>query len=848
MTSLVRTARIDASALARCVWLVAVLAGLVVVSAGSFAAQSGVRVGAGSAARRAAGAGLPALPLSAIGPVSAGLGRDDAAYRVRGLRGANAAAGVRLRFDRSGAEISTGSATVALGVVGVRSGVTFSPVDPQVSGNRVVYTERGLSQWFANGPLGLEQGFGVARRPAGRGPLTLTVSLSGVIRMRIEGSDRALLTLPGGRALRYGDVSALDARGRPLAARLAARAGRLTVIVDDRDARFPVTIDPLVQQALLLGSGAIGAARQGYSVAMSGDGDTLIVGGPTDAAGKKADMGAAWVFARSGSSWTQQAILVGDCDPGCTNGTGENADGEFGASVALSSNGSTAVVGAPVAAQAWVFTRTGTTWTQQALLSPPSVPGCGVETGSFGAGVSVSSSGDTALIGMPGYTGDCEGDQGAALVYSRSSSGWGAPQTLTSGGSNQFGQTVALSPDGATALIGSPAQSGGVGAAWVFTDGGGGWTQQGPTLEGDCTGDCTGEGTGEHGVGAFGWAVALANHGTTALIGGDGAAGNAWVFAGTPGSWTQQALLEGNCTVPICAGQGTGEDGAGEFGSSVALSSSGATALIGGDDDSGGAGGAWEFTRSGGSWSQLGAELVGDCSTGCAGEGSGETGAGRFGASVALSSSGDSLLIGAPDNGNSPADGGAAWVFAPPAVHQNTTSAALTAPSGPVTVAANVTFTATVSPSPDGGTVSFSAGGVTLSGCGAVPVVAGEAGCTTTFSAVSIGPLPIAVTYSGDTNFASSAASGSVTVDPAPTAIAVSPTDSTPLAGEPVTFIATVTPAPDGGTVSFTNATVPIPGCGSLPVQPGGVATCTLTFPTGGYHFIYASYSATPIT
>jgi FG-GAP repeat len=118
------------------------------------------------------------------------------------------------------------------------------------------------------------------------------------------------------------------------------------------------------QGSKLVGSGAVGNAGQGNSVALSADGNTIIIGGPSDnvtgAAG--GGIGAAWVFTRSGGTWTQQAKLVG------SNALGSPGQGR---SVALSADGNTAIVGGlndGLVGAAWVFTRSAGTWTQQAKL------------------------------------------------------------------------------------------------------------------------------------------------------------------------------------------------------------------------------------------------------------------------------------------------------------------------------------------------------------------------------------------------------------------------------------------------------------------------------------------------
>jgi FG-GAP-like repeat/FG-GAP repeat len=151
----------------------------------------------------------------------------------------------------------------------------------------------------------------------------------------------------------------------------------------------------------LVGTGAVGTAAQGSSVALSADGNTAIIGGLYD----NGAIGASWVFTRSNGVWTQQGNkLVG-------NGTGGFA--RQGTSVALSADGNTAIAGGPGdearIGAAWVFTRGNGVWTQQGSKL--------VGTGAFGftfQGQSVALSGDgrsTAIIGGPGVS------QGAAWVF-----------------------------------------------------------------------------------------------------------------------------------------------------------------------------------------------------------------------------------------------------------------------------------------------------------------------------------------------------------------------------------------------------------------------------------------------
>jgi hypothetical protein len=158
----------------------------------------------------------------------------------------------------------------------------------------------------------------------------------------------------------------------------------------------------------------------------------------------------------------------------------------------------------------------------------------------------------------------------------------------------QQGYSVALSADGNTAIVGGPYDDSFTGAAWVFIRSNGIWAQQGNKLVG--TGTSAQQGS----------SVALSGDGNTTIVGGPRTAmlagpiaGGAWVYTRSGNVWTQQ----GNMLV------GTG-GGAGQ-GSSVALSTDGNTAIVGGHFDSANTGAAWIFTRSGGVWTQQGNKLAG---------------------------------------------------------------------------------------------------------------------------------------------------------------------------------------------------------------------------------------------
>ncbi len=324
------------------------------------------------------------------------------------------------------------------------------------------------------------------------------------------------------------------------------------------------------QGSKLVGTGAVGGAQQGYSVSISSDGNTAIVGGNADNSLK----GAAWVFIRSGGVWAQQGTkLFG------TVAVGNTAQGY---SVSLSSDGNTAIVGGPgdstLKGAAWVFTRSGGLWTQ---------PGSKlVGTGAVGAAyqgysVALSSDGNTAIVG--GRTDNS--DIGAAWVWTRTGGVWtqqGSKLVGTGTSGYYQGTSVSLSSDGSTAIVGGESDNGGVGAAWVFTRSGGVWTQQGNKLVG----------TGAVGTASQGNSVSLSSDGNKAIIGGYGdnsLAGAVWVWTRSNGVWKQQ----GNKLV------GAGAVGNATQGGSVSLSSDGNTAIVGGEYDNGFAGAVWVFIPGG---------------------------------------------------------------------------------------------------------------------------------------------------------------------------------------------------------------------------------------------------------
>ena len=316
-----------------------------------------------------------------------------------------------------------------------------------------------------------------------------------------------------------------------------------------------------------LGDGTLGS-RQGASVSLSADGNTALYGGPNDDSGK----GAAWVYIRDDQGvWHQQMKLIGD-----PTLTGQEYAAGQGNSVALSGDGNTAFVGGNQDDQAtgavWVFTRTGTTWTQQAKLVAAGTPTLTMQ----GQSVATSYDGNTLIVGGPGY-GNTMGEisRGNAWIWTRTAGQWSSqPVSLNAFDVNstaQQGQTVALSADGTIALVGAIGYDD-VGAVVVWTLSGGQWTEQTKLV-------------GNNAIRTeMGYSLSFTYNGSMALAGSPADAstrGSAFLFAPATAGFPMQNLE---------AASGKGQ------GFSVALSAYGGVALVGAPLTSSSQGAVWAYT------------------------------------------------------------------------------------------------------------------------------------------------------------------------------------------------------------------------------------------------------------
>jgi len=461
---------------------------------------------------------------------------------------------------------------------------------------------------------------GILDSPSPATPLQIELTVRGTLRPRVSADAQsvAFQDASGATVLNYSGLKVWDADGKVLASRFELPDSQrstlnsqpcLRLLIEEHDARYPLTIDPIAQQAYLKAHEVNAFDEFGSSVAVSDD--TVVVGAiledssttgvnstPNDTNGVNFNAGAAYVFVRSGTTWTQQAYLKAHQ---------VSTDDQFGKSVAVSGN--TVVVGAwqedssttgvnstpdegwAEAGAAYVFVRSGTTWTQQAYLKAHQV----YFQDQFGMSVAVS--GDTVVVGAIGEdsstTGvnstpnENSGAAGAAYVFVRTGTTWAQQAYLKAhqvSAGDEFGYSVAVSGD--TVVVGVPWEdsstvgvnstpnesASNAGAACVFVRSGTTWTQQAYLKA--------------HQVNSrdfFGYSVGVS--GDTVVVGARGegsnttgvnstpnlsatAAGAADVFVRSGTNWIQQAYLK--------AHQVTADD---QFGWSVAVS--GDTVVVG---------------------------------------------------------------------------------------------------------------------------------------------------------------------------------------------------------------------------------------------------------------------------
>jgi len=525
-------------------------------------------------------------------------------------------------IDREGTPWSLGLRMVAWGrgdeLIAVPQGAVAD------NGNRVEITRGSIIEWYVDDGRAVEQGFTLGAPPTAKpaaGAVRLVLATEGGFRCDVlEGARDARFRRRGeGTTVCYTGLRAWDAVGRELAARFTSAEGMLSIHVDDAGAVYPVVVDPWIwtQQAKLAASDAYAHDQFGHAVSLSGD--TALVGAYRDS-DQGTNSGSAHVFVRSGTTWSQEAMLLAS--------DGAYYD-EFGYSVAIDDD--IAVVGSDGdddggsrAGSAYVFLRTGSSWVEEAKLNANDA------VGGDSLGFSIALDDDTVVTGAPGFAGA----MGAAYIFVRNGGSWTQEAKLLAddgAAGDRFGESVSISRN--TALVGAFQDDSGCGAVYVFKRTGTNWVQQAKLMASDRADDDY-----------FGRAVAV--HRDRALIGAEGdddsgaESGSAYLFERTEGSWIQVEKF-----IPVDIDPGD------LFGCAVAVENN--LAIVGADHDDGVGswnGSAYVYHRSAGAW-------AGPARISASDEVWGES----FGNAVSLS--GPYALIGSSLNDDAGVNSGTAFVF-----------------------------------------------------------------------------------------------------------------------------------------------------------------------------------------
>lgn len=440
------------------------------------------------------------------------------------------------------------------------------------------------------------------------GPLALAVGLT-PITVEVTGSDSSVtqytvvvtrqtpaLTLSEDAYVKAGDTHVETSSGFGVSVAISGTTMAVGAHLEDDGATtdcgavhvFRLSGTTWAEEARLVP--AVRTSGDAFGIAVAIDGETLVVGAYGESSGlignpndvSQAAAGAAYVFTRSGTTWSQQAYL---------KSSNPRSGYQFGASVAIS--GDTVAVGSPnessiatgvggddtdtmspSSGAVFVFTRSGATWTQQAYVKA-------TNTGDFDHfGQKVALSGDTLAVSSPAEDSNAQGvggnqannasiSAGAVYTYTRVAGVWGAEEYIkatNAGATDSFGFSLALSGD--TLVVGAPFESSAnvatpadnsatfAGAAYVYKRTAGVWAPE-QYLKASTPGGVNGPfDTGDN----FGNSIAL--DGDTLVVGASGedsaattiggdesddtasAAGAIYVFTRSGATWTQQAYVK----------------------------------------------------------------------------------------------------------------------------------------------------------------------------------------------------------------------------------------------------------------------------------------------------------------
>jgi PGF-pre-PGF domain-containing protein len=484
---------------------------------------------------------------------------------------------------------TNGSFAMRLTSIGHTSAV--EPVFPGknlANGNQLEIVRPGYTEWYTSRDAGIEQGISLQTRPDGTGRLQVSYTLSGILQPVLTGQTLHFFD-SFGPAMQYGGLAAHDAAGRTLPSEMMLSGNRLSWQIDDRDAVYPLTIDPYIitQTAIFNAPNRDFNAYFGSSVSVYGD--TALVGAYNQSAGSFSQAGEAYIFENSRGTWSQTAIL---------NASDKAAGASFGNSVSVYKD--TALVGAKdqsfgpysQVGEAYIFENSRGTWSQTAILNASDK----ADYYTFGDSVSIYN--DTIVVGSSGSkSGLGYYNGGAAYIFKNSGGSWGQTTILNASdkaAGADFGYSVSVYND--TAVIGAIYAPSGMytsGQAYIFRNVGGIWGQTAILNASD-----------KGSYAEFGDSVSIYNDtilvgARSATSGGYKTAGQAYVFKNNGSNWNQVAILNASDRAASAS-----------FGGSVSLYNDRAlvgakAAKVGSGSAYKGAGQAYIFKNTAENWTQI---------------------------------------------------------------------------------------------------------------------------------------------------------------------------------------------------------------------------------------------------
>lgn len=404
-----------------------------------------------------------------------------------------------------------------------------------------------LREWYINSPAGIEHGYTVATRPSGEGNLVVTLDVLGDLRPVLGTDGIAFVDANQATVLNYDKLFVFDANNVKQPAHFVVEGQQIQIVVDDRAAQYPLTIDPLVSRAITYATPAVSYERLGSSVDIYNG--VMVVGAPEATINSQVRAGAVYVFTRNGTAWTLQQRI---------ENPNPSQNDYFGRSVAI--HGDVIAIGSPYEdsnasgvstsiidnstgydrGAVYLYKLDAGTWTLSHFIKPPSTT-TPLTYRNFGEYIVLDN--DRLFISEPAIDGTMNSAHvGAVHMFTADGSGgWAHDSTITPSdgvAKDRFGYGFAVAGD--AIVVGAPYHNSSQGAAYLFEYESGAWVEKTKFTADD------GEATDQFGntlaihneyifVSAINWDASTSYTNTGAV----------YVFKQTEGTWAQVQRING---------------------------------------------------------------------------------------------------------------------------------------------------------------------------------------------------------------------------------------------------------------------------------------------------------------